>query len=60
MLRNCCKAILPILYNAQEPAAMTGRKTIINLISMNFFPCKFFLVIKLYYNLNSYSIVDYN
>lgn len=39
ILRNCCKATLPILYNAQEPAAITGVKTINSLISIiTFFP----------------------
>lgn len=34
ILLNCCIAILPILYKAQEPAAKTGVNTIRSLISM--------------------------
>lgn len=36
ILRNCCKATLPILYKAQEPAAKTGVNTIKSLISIIF------------------------
>lgn len=34
MLRICCKATLPMLYKAHEPATKTGIKTINSLISI--------------------------
>ena len=59
ILRNCCNAILPILYKAQDPAAKTGVNTIKSLISI-YVNSLNKLMHKLYYNDNPCYNLDFN